>query len=400
MSEKPYPSERHRSIAESWIEERDMAAQSQEVPRQSFQEALAITPLPASQDGHGRLVKRYMSQQPAWKPGDDLPWEALFSSLDGPRPKHGGPGVFGGHVYAQAPLCAARAVEEEEEQQLVTSSKPQGKLGIHSIQGVFTAPGLKDRPFVYEVAPLSNGRSFSARIVNARQTKEPSTEPLGPFPASDAELPLKDVCFSCITTFKRSHPIVDDIRPTQSAQEIYADILSTRAPHEWDLSPQTDVDIIKDLFPNAGHGAFPILDMHKVDMTEFNAGKPIPERRELIYYRLMKPLDEDDVNAHIVCHAYEADRNGLIMCGNHLGYGYNLGVAASLTYSFFVHVNPEEMVLDTERWWLQEVSWPRVNAGRCMMESKLWSPEGKHVASGYQDGIIQPDKFSGGYGKL
>jgi len=108
-----------------------MAAQSQEVPRQSFQEALAITPLPASQDGHGRLVKRYMSQQPAWKPGDDLPWEALFSSLDGPRPKHGGPGVFGGHVYAQAPLCAARAVEEEEEQQLVTSSKPQGKLGIH-----------------------------------------------------------------------------------------------------------------------------------------------------------------------------------------------------------------------------------------------------------------------------
>lgn len=178
----------------------------------------------------------------------------------------------------------------------------------------------------------------------------------------------------------------------RSAQQRYADILAARAPGEWPVSPLADIDLVRDLFPNAGHGAFPILDMHKVDMTAHNAGRPVPERRELVWYRLLEPLPRDDVNAHIVCHAFEADRNGLIMLGNHLGYGYNMGKAASLSYSFYVHVNPDEAVMDPEGWWLQEVSWPRVSAGRCMMESKIWSPQGRHVASGYQDGIIQPDK--------
>ncbi|POR38569.1 Uncharacterized protein TPAR_01226 [Tolypocladium paradoxum] len=366
-------------------------APAAEFPRRGFQEAMTITPLPAADDAQGRSLKRFISQQPAWKPGHELPWDALFSGLDGPRPRHSGPGVFGGHVYAQAPLAAARAVEEEDKH-----SEPNGRLlgmfGIHSIQGVFTNPGLEDRPFIYEVSPLSSGRSFKARLVNARQPNQPSQSPLGPFPISDANLPLSDICFSCITTFKRSTPTLDEVQEAHSAQERYADILSSRAPDEWDLSPQADIDLVKELFPNPGPGAFPILNMHKVDMTAYNADKVITDRRELIFYRLLKPLPMEDVNAHILCHAFEADRNGLIMLGNHLGYGYNLGVAASLSYSFYVHVNPEEAVMNGEGWWLQEVCWPRVSAGRCMMESKIWSPRGMHVASGYQDGIIGPEK--------
>lgn len=250
------------------------------------------------------------------------------------------------------------------------------------------------------MAPIADARSFSARIVNARQPRQPSALPSGPFPPSDGHLPLGDVCYSCITTFKRPHATVDEIGPSRSVHETYADILSTRAPHEWDTSPQTDVDAVTDIFPTFGHGRFPILDMHKVDMDAFNAGKPVDERRELIYYRLLKPLDKGDVNAHILCHAFEADRNGLIMCGNHLGYGRHLGMAASLSYSFYVHVNADEAVMDTETWWLQEVCWPRVSAGRAMMESRLWSPDGRHIASGYQDGIIQPERSSEQRSKL
>jgi hypothetical protein len=36
------------------------------------------------------------------------------------------PNAYGGHVYAQAPYAAAKAVEEEE-----ASGKGAGKLGIH-----------------------------------------------------------------------------------------------------------------------------------------------------------------------------------------------------------------------------------------------------------------------------
>lgn len=235
-----------------------------------------------------------------------------------------------------------------------------------------------------------SSRTFTTRLVQARQPTEASSSPLGPFPESDANRPLGGVAFACLTTFKRPVPSPAELQIKGSAQERYAGILSQRAPDAWDASPQLDVEAVTVLFPNAGHGGFPILDMYKVDMRAYNADKEVPERRELILYRPYKPIPEDDPNAHIVAHAFEADRNGLIMLTNHLGWGFNLGSAASLSYSFYVHVNAEEAVMKGDGWWIQEVYWPRVSAGRGMMESRIWSPEGKHVASGYQDGIAMP----------
>ncbi|PHH75117.1 hypothetical protein CDD82_4594 [Ophiocordyceps australis] len=399
MTDSKVYSEQHRAVVEAWIQKQydgSYAGSGRTWPRLSFQDALALTEISAGADLQGRSVKRFVSRRPAWKPGGELPWDLLFKDLKGPKPMHQGPGVFGGVVYAQAPLAAARAIEAEDiaETGADTDKKPRGKLGIHSIQGVFTSPGLRDRPFIFEVSPLSTGKSFATRLVNVRQPTQPSEPPTGPFSASDADKPLKNVCFSCMTTFKRSAPTPDDVQTAQSPQQRYADILSKREPHEWPMSPQSDVDLIRDLFPHEGPGAFPVLNMHKVDMTEYNESLPVPERRELIYYRLLEPLPGDDVNAHIVCHAFEADRNGLIMLGNHIGYGYGLGRAASLSYSFYVHVNPEEAVMGDQGWWLQEVSWPRVSAGRCMMECRIWSPQGRHVASAYQDGMILPSEAS------
>jgi acyl-CoA thioesterase len=151
---------------------------------------------------------------------------------------------------------------------------------------------------------------------------------------------------------------------------------------------------MREWFPNEGPGGFPILDMHKVDMAEFNKDKDIVDRRELILYRPLASIPPQDFDAHIACHAFEADRNGLLMMANHLGYGRSLGAAASLSNSFYVHVNGEEAVMKGNGWWLQEVSYPRASAGRIMMEVKIWSPEGKHVASGYQDGIVVPREKS------
>ena len=147
-------------------------------------------------------------------------------------------------------------------------------------------------------------------------------------------------------------------------------------------------------------GRFPVAEMRKVDMSLYNEGRPVHERRELLLYRLLKPLPSDgtdgwDANAHIAAHAYVADRNGLLMAGNHIGFGYSFARAASLSYSFVVHVNAEEAVMhehdgeDGEGWWVQEVWFPRAGAGRGIVESKMWSPRGVHVATEYQDGLIQ-----------
>ncbi|PTB75559.1 Thioesterase/thiol ester dehydrase-isomerase [Trichoderma longibrachiatum ATCC 18648] len=371
------------------------AGGSAKAPRLGFLEAMEMSRLPDNNnDSNSRDTHRFMSQRPAWQPGAELPW----NRPDVPpkaRSFHNSK-AYGGHVYIQAPLAAARVVEANG----TTRDANNGvKFGIHSIQGVFTYGGHVDRPFIYSVTKLSSGRSFQTFLVTVRQPKHPSANPSGPFPLSDAaDLPLGPVCFSCHVTFKRPAPNFAD-EQLSSAQDRFAHILSQRRPDEWEASPQLDMDILNDLFPKEGHGGFPIVDMYKVDMSSWNADRPVPERCELLLYKLYKPVPEEDANAHILCHAFEADRNGLLTIGNHLGWGYNLAVAASLSYTFIVHVNAEEAVMK-DGWWIQEVCWPRVSAGRAVLESRVWSPEGKHVASGYQDGLTAPREGNRAMGKL
>ncbi|RBR20707.1 uncharacterized protein FIESC28_05224 [Fusarium coffeatum] len=346
--------------------------------RLSFQEALELHRLP-DPTSTIQATQRFMSRQPAWTPGQELPWDATGI----PKPKITR-GAYGAVVYTQAALAATRVVEQEDE-----SENKENRRGIHSIHAVFTNPGLSDRPFILDVSEIHSSRSFSTRMVHARQPSQSSTNLLGPFPVSDSEAPLASPCLTSIITFKRPVLSINEVQGIPP-HERFGAILSSRRPDEWDPCPQADVDALKAKFPNEGHGAFPILDMYKVDMSAFNADRSIPERRELIYYRLLKPLPREDANAHILCHAFEADRNSLFMLGNHLGYGHDLGIAASLSYSFYVHVNAEDAVIESDGWWIQEVSWPRFSAGRGAMESLIWSPRGKHVATGYQDGIILP----------
>jgi hypothetical protein len=55
-----------------------------------------------------------------------------------------------------------------------------------------------------------------------------------------------------------------------------------------------------------------------------------------------------------------------------------------------MHVNAEAAVMrEEDGWWVQEAWFPRMAAGRGIVESKIWSPGGVHVATEYQDGLIQ-----------
>jgi hypothetical protein len=102
-----------------------MATSKDAIPRNDLYETLKLSRLPdTSKDG----VKRFISHTPAWKPGQELPWAKVRANaykkgdmVDFP------PAAYGGHVYAQAPLAAARAVEEDEE----TGSNGNSKPGIH-----------------------------------------------------------------------------------------------------------------------------------------------------------------------------------------------------------------------------------------------------------------------------
>ncbi len=98
--------------------------------RRSIEEALELRRLPnhTSTPTTITTTQRFMSCQPAWSVGNELP---RFSSTGSGTTKLDvsiGRGAFGGCVYALAPLAAARVVEKEDE---LTASPGQGKRSIH-----------------------------------------------------------------------------------------------------------------------------------------------------------------------------------------------------------------------------------------------------------------------------
>lgn len=90
--------------------------------RGSFAETMKYSRVPDSSSNSG--VKRFMSHTPAWKPAAELPWEK--ANLKYGASTDFAPAAYGGHVYAQAPYVAAKAVAEED-----TAGNGAGKFGIH-----------------------------------------------------------------------------------------------------------------------------------------------------------------------------------------------------------------------------------------------------------------------------
>jgi acyl-CoA thioesterase-2 len=93
-----------------------------------------------------------------------------------------GPRVFGGQVIGQALIAAGRTVEER---------------APHSLHAYFLLPGDVDAPIVYQVERVRDGRSFSARRVQAIQHGRPILSMIASFQAPETGLehaaPMPDV---------------------------------------------------------------------------------------------------------------------------------------------------------------------------------------------------------------
>ncbi|KAK3296483.1 thioesterase-like superfamily-domain-containing protein [Chaetomium fimeti] len=353
-------------------------------PPLPLQEALDFIKLPSTGE-----ARRFIGTRAAYLPGSDF-------MVDGESPTFH-KAAFGGHVYAQAAMAAARAWREVEDEK---GTKPAERLDLHTIHGYFTRAGIPTRPFLYTVTPLTASRTFSTLSVTAHQPSQPSTNPAGDhFPLSDATLPLSPPCFTALCSFKLPEPHSRGVSVQEPPpQQRFAAILAERPPAAWPPAPPVDIAAVVELVGEHQPGRFPVAAMRKVDMSGYNAGRPVHERRELLLYKLWEPLPgkgkgerDGDASAHVAAHAYVADRNGLLVAGNHVGFGHAFGRAASLSYSFVVHVNGEEAVMreGEDQWWVQEMGFPRAAAGRGVVESKIWSPSGVHVATEYQDGLMQ-----------
>lgn len=128
-------------------------AASREWTRLSFQEALELVKLSDESSGSQKCVKRFMSRQPAWEPGKELPWDSL-----GLAPPKITRGAYGAVVYAQSSLAAARVVEQEDHEE--GNGVNGNKRGIHVSRFV-----SRSRPSLTKSSPSTQSSPTQGALI-------------------------------------------------------------------------------------------------------------------------------------------------------------------------------------------------------------------------------------------
>jgi acyl-CoA thioesterase len=108
-----------------------------------------------------------------------------------------------------------------------------------NIHGFFTLPGMTDRPYVYEVTHLSEGKSYCTRNVSARQPTIASKS-RSRFTEEDARTESGKICFSCICSFKKDEKETFEGHQGVSVQERWKELLGSKNGQCWETAPGID----------------------------------------------------------------------------------------------------------------------------------------------------------------
>ena len=190
------------------------------------------------------------------------------------------------------------------------------------------------------------------------------------------------------------------------------------------MSPSVDVDWwIEGV--NSGELSereFPGVDARKVDMMGYNQSEEVkshPEKyRQLAIYSLkglpLDPGNNEELrgreesgefdNLYACAHMYACDRNSLLLIVRALGHKKFMSMA-SLTLTVVFHQLGEALrMIDwgsgeeggregvPKKWFVQEGWTPRSEENRAVHESWLWTPDGKLLATSYQDSLLRLTK--------
>ncbi|KAI9709512.1 MAG: hypothetical protein M1820_003272 [Bogoriella megaspora] len=291
--------------------------------------------------------------------------DRTYQSIAPPFSVKGRTQAYGGHVFAQAAWAAAQTVQ----------------LGfvIHNISGYFILPGDAEIPFTYHIKQVRNGRSYCLRSVSVIQARD------------------KGPCFTCTISFKRPEPNRLEIHSPSNPHQRFSSVLGSRHPSSFPKAPGMDVPWYKRLAREGLVDAFPGLHTREVNMEAWNRDKEMWKKRQLYFYSVIgkMPSVEDEANLHVIAHLYACDHNALFLVPNLLGKGGEVDAMASLQISVVMQGGVGDWDMGSkgnERWFCQEsgVSW--IGDGRALHESKIWSPEGRLVATTRQEGMVRLNK--------
>ena len=254
--------------------------------------------------------------------------------------------VFGGQVLGQA-LSAAY--------QTVTSERM-----AHSLHAYFLRPGDVDKPIVYNVDCIRDGRSFTTRRVVAIQNGR--------------------AIFNMSASFQIDEPGFDhqDRAPEVPGPEGLKSELELAAKVA-DKIPPT----IRDK----------ILCRKPIEMRTVNPINPfVPEKREPVAYTWFKTIDKmpDDPAVHQYLLAYASDFG--LLAPSLYPHGHSLWEAemqgASLDHAAWFHRN-----FRMDEWLLYVMKSDNACRARGLSNGRIYTRDGELVASVAQEGLIRYHGF-------
>ncbi|WP_309753026.1 acyl-CoA thioesterase II [Novosphingobium sp.] len=260
------------------------------------------------------------------------------------RKKRGGVGrVFGGQVIAQALLAADDTVETD---------RP-----AHSLHAYFLRGGAEEFSIDYEVARDFDGGSFSNRRVVASQQGRPILNLTASFQRQqeglhhvDAEMP--DV------------PPPEELESETVVRLRYAETARPEARHHF-LSPRP-------------------VEMRAVEGRHWTNPQPAPPRSHS-WFKTVAPLP-DDPRIHRAVLAFASDMTLLGTCALPHGLSWARGevVSASLDHAVWFHEN-----FRADEWLLYATDSPWSGGGRGFNRGRIFTQDGRLVASVAQEGMIR-----------
>jgi acyl-CoA thioesterase-2 len=261
----------------------------------------------------------------------------------GRQPKTEMQRVFGGQVAAQALVAAARTSPED--------------MQVHSMHSYFLRPGDTAVPIVYDVDRVRDGRSFATRRVLARQHGRPIYGLTASFQVTEDGFEHQD-----------SMPEVPSPEDAFDVSKAMAAADSERRD-EW----------IRE---------WAALDLRHAGDSRPGGALEDPDRPARVRYwiRVAGRLP-DDTLTHRAALTYISDMT--LLGATLVPYGLHprgRGVqAASLDHTVWFH-----RPFRADEWLLYDQSSPTASGGRGLALGRLFTPDGRMIASVAQEGLIRP----------
>jgi acyl-CoA thioesterase-2 len=253
--------------------------------------------------------------------------------------------VFGGQVLGQALTAAARTVPSERV--------------VHSLQAYFLRPGDPNAPIVYDVDRIRDGGAFNTRRVVAIQHGEP--------------------IFNLAASFQRPEPGFEHADPMPSVPEpeqllTYQDRLR---PHADRLPP----------FLRERALAERPFDLRQIGEEDPLTPAPsAPHRALWIKTRAVLP---DDPVVHQALLAYASDYSFLTT--SLLPHGVSW-LTPGMQVTSIDHVMWFHAPFRADEWLLHVIDSPRATGARGLVRGRVYSRDGRLVASTAQEGLIRRRK--------